>query len=170
MTVEEGISLKVVTILTGPSSLSVNGEVMRLGATTVSSTGSLSSSVGAIVRTGIIALSNQGSVSINGVLTKRGIVGIASSAELISVGKGTLAGSISITGSSTINFLPVTLLPDNILVTLYIDKINSLSASINQNKTLNGSIFQQMNDNFKLDLQSSTSGYIDQELSVGLER
>ena len=95
---------------------------------------------------------------------------IESAATISSRGAQTLRGKLDISGSSTVTAMPVMFLPDDILITLYINQVNSLDGFISQNKALDGYILQQMNSTLNIDSQLSTSRYIDQELSVGLER
>lgn len=169
MSIGEGIKLKAVSILTGPSTVAANGSVLRTVAVSVSGAGTLSVA-GIRLRTTTVALSNQASAVLNGVLYTRGGTTIESAATISSRGAQTLRGKLDISGSSTVTAMPVMFLPDNILITLYINQVNNLDGFINQNKALDGYILQQMNTTLNIDSQLSTSRYIDQELSVGLER
>jgi len=169
MSIGEGIKLKAVSILTGPSTVAANGSVLRTVAVSVSGAGTLSVA-GVRLRTTTVALSNQASAVLNGVLYTGGKTTIESAATVSSRGAQTLRGKLDISGSSTVTAVPVMFLPDNVLITLYINQVESLEGFINQNKALDGYIFQQMNTDLNIDSQLSTSRYIDRELSVGLER
>ena len=165
----EGVKRKGVSILTGPSSVSLNGEVLKPGIVSVSGAGTISVDT-KLIRTGIISLVNQGSLTSNGVLTIAGISNIGSSAEFSSSGQHLISGLLEITGSATLSIALIPLIPDEVLITLHIDQINILEAFIDQNRTLDSYIFQQLNSNLNVDLQSSTPRYIDQELSLSVER
>ena len=169
MSIGEGIKLKAVSILTGPSTVAANGSVLRTVAVSVSGAGTLSVA-GVRLRTTTVALSNQASAVLNGVLYTGGKTTIESAATVSGRGAQTLRGKLDISGSSTVTAVPVMFLPDNVLITLYINQVESLEGFINQNKALDGYIFQQMNTDLNIDSQLSTSRYIDRELSVGLER
>jgi hypothetical protein len=169
LTVEEAIKLKAVIILTGPSSVVTNGEILKTGVVSTSSVGTLSSAP-RLIHTSIISLANQGSLSLNGVLSLAGATNWVSSAILGVKGSLSLSGPIGIIGSVTFTPVQDVLIPDKVLITLYIDQIYNVDRFIYQNKTTSSYIKQQLTTNLSVDLESSLSRYIDREFSIPVER
>ena len=169
LTAKEAIKLKAVIILTGPSSVTTNGEILKPGVVSTSSVGTLSPA-SRLIRTGIISLANQGSLSLNGVLSLAGTTNWVPSATLGVKGSLLLSGSIGIIGSVTFTPVQDVLIPDKVLITLYIDQIHNVDRFIYQNKTSGSYIRQQLATNLSVDLESSLSRYIDREFSIPVEK